>query len=96
MNGDTEEEVEAFVQVNNAIAEQTNRVSYMVGDMLDGVSEAMTVIADEGVNDKFKELRTKYICGQIERDELVDFIQNTYVPAYQPVMDIYAQNGLNK
>ena len=56
----------------------------------------MTVIADEGVNDKFKELRTKYICGQIERDELVDFIQNTYVPAYQPVMDIYAQNGLNK
>lgn len=96
VNGDTEEEVEAFVQVNNAIAEQTNRVSYMVGDMLDGVSEAMTVIADEGVNDKFKELRTKYICGQIERDELVDFIQNTYVPAYQPVMDIYAQNGLNK
>ena len=45
---------------------------------------------------RVKELRTKYICGQIERDELVNFIQNTYVPAYQPVMDIYAQNGLNK
>lgn len=96
VNGDTQEEVDAFVEVNNAIAEQTNRISYVVGDMLDGVSEAMTAITDEGIPDKFNEMRTKYICGQIDRETMVDFLQNEYAPAYQPVLDIYAANGLNK
>ena len=27
-------------------------------------------ISDEGIGDTFGELRTKYICGQIEKDEL--------------------------
>ena len=83
---------EAYVR----IGEQTNRVSYLAGGHLAGVNEINVQISDEGIGDTFGELRTKYICGQIEKDELVNFIQNTMVPAYQPILDIFAANDLNK
>lgn len=96
VNGDTIEETEAFAQANNNVAEKTERISYIQGSSLPGVSEVSTACSDEGLQDTFKELRTKYICGQIEREELVDFLKNTYAPAWQPMLDIYAENNLNK
>ena len=96
VNGDTIEETELFAQANNNVAAQTERISYLQGSALPGVSEVSTAIADEGLRDTFKELRTKYVCGQIEREELVDFLKNTFAPAYQPMLDIYAEHNLNK
>ena len=96
VNGDTIEETEAFAKANNAVAALTEQISFIQGSSLPGVSEVSTAVSDEGLKDTFKELRTKYICGQIEREELVDFLKNTYAPAWQPMLDIYAENNLNK
>ncbi len=95
-NGNTEEEVALFNEANNAIAEKTNRVTYLSGGNLPGVAEENTKITDAGISDKFSELRTKYICGQIERDEMVSFLQNEYAPAYANLEAIYADNAMNK
>ncbi len=95
-NGNTDEEVAIFNEAYERIGAQTNRVSYLGGGHLAGINEINVQISDEGIGDTFGELRTKYICGQIEKDELVNFIQNTMVPAYQPILDIYAANDLNK
>ena len=95
-NGDTDEDVAKFMEYYNIVGEQTNRVSYLSGGSLEGVNEINVVISDNGINDKFGELRTGYICGNVERDELVDFINNEMVPAYQPILDIFAANNLNK
>ena len=95
-NGNTDEEVAMFNEAYVRIGAQTNRISYLAGGHLAGVNEINVQISDEGIGDTFGELRTKYICGQIEKEELVDFIQNTMAPAYQPILDIYAANNLNK
>lgn len=95
-NGNTEEEVQQFISAYNEIGPQENRVFYLGGGSLTGVNDVKVAIADAGIDDKFNELRTGYICGNVERDELVDFINNEMVPAYQPLLDIYAENGINK
>lgn len=95
-NGNTEEEVALFNAANDAVAAATNRVTYLSGGSLPGIAEENTKITDAGISDKFGELRTKYICGQIERDEMVDFLQNEYAPAYAGIEDIYAANAMNQ
>lgn len=95
-NGNTEEEVQQFISAYDEIGALENRVFYLSGGSLTGVNEVKVAIADAGIDDKFNELRTGYICGNVERDELVDFINNEMVPAYQPILDIYAENNLNK
>ncbi len=95
-NGNTEEEVALFNEANNAIAALTNRVTFISGGSLPGVAEQNTKIVDAGISDKFGELRTKYICGQIDRDEMVDFLQNEYAPAYAELEAIYAAYEMNK
>lgn len=95
-NGNTEEEVQQFIAAYDEIGAEENRVFYLSGGSLVGVNEVKVAIADAGIDDKFNELRTGYICGNVERDELVDFINNEMVPAYQPILDIYAENDLNK
>lgn len=95
-NGDTDADVELFNSAYNEIGALTNRISYLGGGSLAGVSDVQVGITDNGLDDKFGEMRTKYICGQITRDEMVDFLQNEYAPAYQPILDIYAANNLNK
>lgn len=95
-NGNTEEEVQQFISAYDEIGALENRVFYLSGGSLTGVNDVKVAIADAGIDDKFNELRTGYICGNVERDELVDFINNEMVPAYQPILDIYAENGINK
>ena len=95
-NGNTEEEVALFNEANDAIAALTNRVTFLSGGSLPGVADENTKITDAGINDKFGELRTKYIVGQISRDEMVDFLQNEYAPAYAGLETIYAENEMNK
>jgi len=95
-NGNTEEEVALFNEANDAIAALTNRVTFLSGGSLPGVAEENTKITDAGISDKFGELRTKYICGQIDRDEMVSFLQNEYAPAYANLEAIYAANDMNR
>ena len=95
-NGNTEEEVALFNAANDAIAAMTNRVTFLSGGSLPGVAAENTKIVDMGITDKFGELRTKYICGQIERDEMVDFLTNEYAPAYEALEAIYAEYDMNK
>ncbi len=95
-NGNTEEEVALFNEANNAIAEVTNRVTFLSGGSLPGVADQNTKIVDMGISDKFGELRTKYICGQIEREEMVDFLENEYAPAYADLEAIYAAYEMNQ
>ena len=71
-------------------------MTYLSGGNLPGVAEENTKITDAGISDKFSELRTKYICGQIERDEMVSFLQNEYAPAYAGLEAIYAANEMKK
>ena len=71
-------------------------MTFVSGGSLPGVAEQNTKIVDAGISDKFGELRTKYICGQIDRDEMVDFLQNEYAPAYAELEAIYAAYEMNK
>lgn len=94
--GSTEEEFARFTQAYEEIGRQTNRISYLPEGMLPGISEALVKITDAGLDTKYDEYETKYICGQISRDEFVNFIKNEYVPAFEEYMDIIRKAGLNK
>lgn len=94
-NGDTPEDVALFNESYNYVGALTNRVGYLSGNALPGVADVNVAITDEGIDTTFEELRTKYICGQIEREELVSFLENTWAPAVQPMLDIYAANNWN-
>ncbi len=94
-NGDTPEDVALFTEAYDYVGALTNRVSYLSGGALPGVSDVNVMITDEGLDTDFEELRTKYICGQIEREELVEFLETKWAPAVQPILDIYAANNWN-
>ena len=99
-NGSTEEEVAVFNEAYNRIGPMTNRISYLLGNTVPGHGDVMIGIVDSGIEDEWKEIRVKYIVGDVDRDTLEDFIQNKMVPAYQPLVDLYASyndgQGFNK
>lgn len=95
-NGNTDEEVNYFMSEYNKIGPMTNRISYLGGGTLPGIADIDVNLTDSGVKDQFKEMRVKYICGQITREEYVSFLENQYIPAYQPMLDIYAEQQLNQ
>jgi len=94
--GSTEEETALWMQAYDEIGKQTNRISYLPESLLPGINEASVEITDSGINTKREEFETKYICGQISREEFVNFIQNEYVPAYEKYMNIIREAGINK
>lgn len=99
-NGDNEEEIKMFTEAYDRIGAQTNRVPYLSGTSCTGYGDVDTAIVESGINDQWSELRTKYITGEIDWDQLNDFITNKMVPAYQPLIDLYANyndgQGFNK
>ena len=99
-NGSTEEEIETFTEAYNRIGAQTNRIPYMNGTACPGYGDVDTSIVESGINDQWREMRTKYIIGEVSAEELTDFINNQMVPVYQPLLDLYANynngQGFNK
>lgn len=94
--GSTDEEIEIWTNAYETIGKQTNLISYLPENILPGINEALVVITDSGITTKYDEYETKYICGQISRDEFVDFIKNQFVPAYKKYMDIIRESGINR
>lgn|GEM_PF-359157 len=94
--GSTEEEFNIFMQAYDDIGKQTNRITYLPESILPGIRDALVKIEDSGIPTKYEEYETKYICGQISREEFVNFIQNEYIPAYEEYMNIIRNSGINK
>lgn len=94
--GSTEEDQRIFSEAYEFVGAQTNRISYIPEGILPGINEALVEITDSGIDIKYDEYETKYICGQISREEFVNFIKNEYVPAFEKYMDIIRESGINK
>lgn len=84
------------MQAYDDIGKQTNRITYLPESILPGIRDALVKIEDSGIPTKYEEYETKYICGQISREEFVNFIQNEYIPAYEEYMNIIRNSGINK
>lgn len=98
--GKTEADANAFLEATEEVAKRSQRVTYLMGNGVPGYGDAMAAITESGVNDEWNELRTKYITGQVDKDTLQAFINDKMVPAYQPLLDLYAGydggKGINK
>ncbi len=92
----TEEELARWLKANDEIAAVTRRVSYLGEGSLPGISDENTKLVNSGITSEFSEMRTKYICGQIDRDEFHSFIQDKYLPAYADYMTLVSESGINK
>lgn len=99
-NGNNEEEVARFNEAYDAIGALTNRIPYLSGNSVPGYGDVMIPIVESGIEDEWKEVRTKYITGDVDKDTLTAFINEKLVPAYQPLLDLYANfndgAGFNK
>lgn len=99
-NGNNEEEVAKFTKAYEEIGALTNRVPYLTGNSVPGYGEVMIPIVESGIEDEWKEIRTKYITGEVDQAALTAFINEKLVPAYQPLVDLYANYnngaGFNK
>lgn len=94
--GGTEEEFNTFMQAYEEIGKQTHRITYLPETIIPGIREILVKIEDSGINTRYQEYETKYICGQISREEFVNFIQNEYIPAYEEYMNAIRESGINK
>ncbi|NMA95870.1 MAG: extracellular solute-binding protein [Clostridiales bacterium] len=94
--GDTEEELNRFLQAEEEVGGLTNRISYLSANAVPGISEALVKITDEGIDTKYDEYETKYICNEITRDQFMDFINNEYIPAYEEYINIIKESAINK
>jgi ABC-type glycerol-3-phosphate transport system substrate-binding protein len=94
--GSTEEEFNIFMQAYDEVGKQTNRITYLPESILPGIRDVMVKIEDSGINTKYEEYETNYICGQISREEFVKFIENEYIPAHEEYMNVIRESGLNK
>jgi ABC-type glycerol-3-phosphate transport system substrate-binding protein len=81
-NGNTEEEHAVFNEAYETVGKQTNRISYLPEGSLPSLNDINVSITDSGIPTKYQEYETKYICGQISRDEFVNFLEQEYIPAY--------------
>ena len=95
-NGSTEEEISVFDEAQQRIGTLEERIPYLPGTSLFGYGDVDTKIAESGIGDEWGEIRTKYIVGDVDKDALLDFINNKLVPTYQPLIDLYAEAGINK
>jgi len=94
--GSTDEESVLWSNAYEEIGRQTKQISYLPESMLAGINDASVKITDSGITTKCDEYETKYICGQISRDEFVDFIKNEFIPKYEEYMNIIRGSGINK
>ncbi|NLB37853.1 MAG: hypothetical protein GX810_01205, partial [Clostridiales bacterium] len=99
-NGNNEEEVTKFTEAYDRIGALTNRIPYLTGNSVPGYGDVMIPIVESGIEDEWREVRTKYITGEVDKDALVTFINDKMAPAYQPLLDLYANYndgaGFNK
>ncbi len=95
-SGKTPESRARFDEWYDKMAQQVTRIWYNVGSPLPGYSDVQTAIVNAGTFDQYNELRDKYIVGTATREELVDFINNEMIPAFQPLLDIFETYSLNK
>ena len=94
--GSTEEELALYLEADASIRKESRQVYYLPEGSLPGMNDQLVKISDSGLDTKYKELRTKYICNQISREEFVSFLQNDYIPAHNGILDILNSSGLNK
>lgn len=92
----TPEELEKWLAADAFVSSIEKRVSYLGENIIPGVSDANAKLSNDGIYAELNSMRTKYICGQIERDELVNFLTNVYAPACQELMSIISASGINK
>jgi ABC-type glycerol-3-phosphate transport system substrate-binding protein len=85
-----EEQLTAFNEAQERIGSVTNRVSYLGGAGVPGYGDLAIARTESGIDDAWNETRTKYITGEINEDELTSFINDKMLPAYQPLLDLYA------
>ena len=92
----TPEELEQWLAADAYIATLEQRVSYLGENIIPGMSDANAKLTNDGVFTQFNEMRTKYVCGQITRDEMVAYLNDVYVPACEGIMELIRSSGINK
>lgn len=89
-NGDSAEQVAEFNEANDRLGAVTNHIAYLGENVVPGFGEVDIVMEESGIRDEWKELRTKYITGEIDKETLQDFIDNKFVPANAAKMELFA------
>lgn len=99
-NGSTEEEINLFSEAYDRIGTQVTRIPYLNGTSVPGYGDVDLQIVESGIGDEWTEMRTKYITGEIDREAMDKFLTEKLIPAYQPLVDLYANynngQGFNK
>lgn len=99
-NGSTEEEISVFSEAYDRVGSMVTRIPYLKGTSVPGYGDVDLLIVESGIYDEWSEMRTKYITGEIDRATLDEFLTNKLIPAYQPLIDLYANynngQGFNK
>lgn len=92
----TPEELETWLKANDFVSSLEKRVSYLGEGILPGVSDEYTKLTNDGISAELNETRTKYVCGQISREEMVAFLTDVYAPACEQLMTIISESGINQ
>lgn len=80
----------AILSIDEALGSETDYITFTREDLLPGVPAIQASLAE--LRTQKDELITKYICANITRDEFTDFIQNTWIPANEPIVEIIKAN----
>ncbi|MDR1599632.1 MAG: extracellular solute-binding protein [Oscillospiraceae bacterium] len=86
----TPEQLDVFNGTEETVRAAARRVSFLSGNGVPGYGDIQVTITEVGIPDAWGEIRTKYITGEASLEELQAFINDKYVPAYQPLLDLYA------
>ena len=86
----SEADLEVFNEAQNRVSALTNRISSLSGSGVPGYGDLAVARTESGIDDAWKEIRTKYITGEIGEAELEAFLTEKMIPAYQPLLDLYA------
>ncbi len=92
--GTTKEENAFWNKCFDMVGNQMVLIPYMPTGMVPGLNEISTKLVD--TNAKYDEMFTKYVCGQIKRDEFVKYINDVYIPAHKPYIEAVTKAALNK
>ncbi len=90
MTANTPEDANAIITTNGYLDGETDYITYTREDLLPGVPAIQAGLAE--LKTQRDEMITKYVCGNITRDEFVNFLNNTWIPANQPIVDIIKAN----
>ena len=89
-------ELANWMAANDFVSSLEYRISYLGEGAIPGYNDESTRLTNDGVYSERNEKITQYICGQITEEEMASYLQNVYVPACEPMMNVIRASGINQ